>query len=141
MSLVVPLYRSKTCQTLIRGGIRQTQFFYAKNIFKSNLKSHILRKRMLFLLAIVLPCAALAGNNLALTPPMGWMSWEIFRCNLATATDNCTDPLTTACISEALYKGQADAMISGGFVEYGYNSIHMDDCWEVSNYFYCATFP
>lgn len=40
---------------------------------------------------------------------MGWMSWEIFRCNLATPTDNCTDPTTTGCISQALYQGQADA--------------------------------
>lgn len=66
----------------------------------------------------------------AATPPMGWMSWEIFRCNLATPTDNCTDPETTMCISEALYKGQADAMASRGFAAAGYASIHMDDCWE-----------
>ncbi len=34
------------------------------------------------------------------------MSWEIFRCNLATPTDDCTDKTTTNCISEALYQGQ-----------------------------------
>ena len=28
-------------------------------------------------------------NGLALTPPMGWMSWERFRCN----TDCENDPL------------------------------------------------
>lgn len=64
---------------------------------------------------------------------MGWMSWEIFRCNLATPTDNCTDSATTNCISAALYEGQADAMAAGGdssFAAAGYNSIHMDDCWE-----------
>lgn len=94
------------------------------------------------------------------------MSWEIFRCNLNTPSDNCTDPTTTNCISEALYKGQADAMVaqvrscshcrSGrpavasrgwrltaattaalhvmqGFVQAGYASIHMDDCWEEKN--------
>jgi len=81
--------------------------------------------------------AALAGasarNNLARTPPMGWMSWEIFRCNLNTPTDNCTDPTTTMCISEALYKGQADAMAAGGFAAAGYSSIHMDDCWPQMN--------
>lgn len=31
------------------------------------------------------------------------------------------------CISEALYQGQADAMVSGGFAAAGYASIHMDD--------------
>jgi len=61
------------------------------------------------------------------------MSWEIFRCNLATPTDDCTNPLTTNCISEALYKGQADAMVSQGFAAAGYASLHMDDCWEEKN--------
>jgi hypothetical protein len=95
--------------------------------------------------------AAHALNDLAKTPPMvslcinavgarvstfvcsmskGWMSWEIFRCNLDTPTDNCTDPLTTACISEALYHGVTDALVTGGFVAAGYGSVHMDDCWE-----------
>ena len=55
------------------------------------------------------------------------MSWEIFRCRLDTPTDDCTDKLTTNCISEALYQGQADAMVSGGFAAAGYASIHMDD--------------
>lgn len=55
------------------------------------------------------------------------MSWEIFRCRLATPTDDCTDKTTTNCISEALYQGQADAMVSGGFAAAGYASIHMDD--------------
>ena len=55
----------------------------------------------------------------------GWMSWEIFRCNLNTPTDDCSDPTTTMCISEALYKGQADAMAAGGFAAAGYASIHM----------------
>lgn len=60
---------------------------------------------------------------------MGWMSWQFFRCNLATPVDDCTNPLTTNCISEALYKGQTDALVSGGFLAAGYNGAHMDDCW------------
>ena len=30
-------------------------------------------------------------NNLSRTPPMGWMSWEVFRCNVDCAADphNC----------------------------------------------------
>jgi len=73
---------------------------------------------------------ATARNNLARTPPMGWMSWEIFRCNLDTPTDDCTDKTSTMCISEALYQGQADAMVAGGFAAAGYASIHMDDVRE-----------
>ena len=60
---------------------------------------------------------------------MGWMSWEIFRCNLNTPTDDCTDKQTTACISEALYQGVTDAMVAdgpgGSFAAAGYASIHM----------------
>ena len=61
---------------------------------------------------------------LSQTPPMGWMSWEIFRCN----TDCQSDPDT--CIGETLYKRQTDALISGGFLSAGYDTIHIDDCWQ-----------
>ena len=52
------------------------------------------------------------------------MSWEVFRCNIACDTD------PDNCISENMYKSQADAMVAGGFRDAGYASIHMDDCWE-----------
>jgi len=71
-------------------------------------------------------------NNLALTPPMGFMTWQLFRCNGAGAagpTDNCTDPNTTYCISDALIRGQADAMHRRGFASAGYNILSIDDCW------------
>ena len=62
-----------------------------------------------------------ARNNLARTPPMGWMSWQVFRCDV-----NCTkDP--SSCISEGLYKAQTDALADGGYVDAGYTGIHMDD--------------
>ena len=59
---------------------------------------------------------------------MGWMSWEIFRCNLATPTDDCSDKRSTACISEALYQGITDGLVSSGLAAAGYSSVHMDDC-------------
>ena len=58
---------------------------------------------------------------------MGWMSWELFRCNV----DCSEDP--TSCISEAMYKAQVDALADGGYVAAGYTGIHMDDCWENKN--------
>lgn len=41
-------------------------------------------------LALALPSVALE-NGLARTPPMGWMSWERFRCNVDCQADprNC----------------------------------------------------
>ena len=56
--------------------------------------------------------------------PRGWMSWEIFRCDI----DCKKDPEN--CIGEHMYKGQVDALKAGGFVAAGYTGIHMDDCWE-----------
>lgn len=62
-------------------------------------------------------------NGLALTPPMGFMSWERFRCD----TDCSLDP--TECISENLYMSIADSMASNGYLEAGYEFVIIDDCW------------
>ncbi|KAL4230402.1 hypothetical protein ACF0H5_010784 [Mactra antiquata] len=62
-------------------------------------------------------------NGLALTPPMGWLTWQRFRCN----TDCKKDP--DNCISENLIKRQADCMVSEGYLGVGYEYITIDDCW------------
>lgn len=62
-------------------------------------------------------------NGLALTPPMGWLSWERFRCNV----DCKNDP--DNCISERLYMKMADLMVSEGFKDAGYEFVNIDDCW------------
>lgn len=62
-------------------------------------------------------------NGLVLTPPMGWLSWERFRCNI----DCVNDPEN--CISEHLFKVQAEEMVKKGFLEAGYEYIIIDDCW------------
>lgn len=87
---------------------------------------------MLLVLTLVVVSVVESRNALLRTPPMGWMSWELFRCNLGSATDDCSDPSTTHCISEALYKGQADALVARGFLSAGYNAIHLDDCFQAS---------
>ncbi|XP_072171001.1 alpha-N-acetylgalactosaminidase-like [Diadema setosum] len=63
------------------------------------------------------------NNGLALIPPMGWLSWERFRCN----TDCIHDPEN--CISEHLYKTMADLLVSEGYRDLGYEYINIDDCW------------
>ncbi|TMW46785.1 hypothetical protein DOY81_008135, partial [Sarcophaga bullata] len=62
-------------------------------------------------------------NGLARTPPMGWLSWERFRCN----TDCDNDP--DNCISEYLFKTMADLLITEGYAAVGYEYINIDDCW------------
>ncbi|CAD5232454.1 unnamed protein product [Bursaphelenchus xylophilus] len=79
--------------------------------------------RTLFLLSF---CSALAfglENGLARTPPMGWMSWTRFYCEI----DCTTHPF--GCINEYLYKSQADRLALDGYKDVGYNIIHIDDCW------------
>ena len=57
--------------------------------------------------------AVQARNSLAATPPMGWMSWELFRCKI-----DC-DVEPDFCISEKLYKAQTDALAAGGYIAAG----------------------
>jgi len=77
----------------------------------------------------VLLVASLAGpsialeNGLARTPPMGWLSWERFRCN----TDCEGDP--DNCISENLFRTMADLVVNEGYAAVGYEYINIDDCW------------
>ncbi|CAH1268336.1 NAGA [Branchiostoma lanceolatum] len=62
-------------------------------------------------------------NGLARTPPMGWLAWERFRCNV----DCVDDPYN--CISERLFMQMADRLSEDGWKELGYNYINIDDCW------------
>ncbi|CAL1610792.1 unnamed protein product [Knipowitschia caucasica] len=62
-------------------------------------------------------------NGLALTPPMGWMAWERFRCD----TDCQEDPEN--CISEVLFRDMADRLYEDGWRELGYEYVIIDDCW------------
>ena len=55
------------------------------------------------------------SNNLALTPPMGWNSWNKFGCN----------------VSEDMIRGMADGMVKSGMKDAGYQYVVIDDCWQV----------
>src|SRR5262247_4568787 len=66
-------------------------------------------------LSLAQPSRAL-DNGLALTPPMGWNSWNKFGCN----------------VSEDLIKSMADGMVTSGMKDAGYQYVVIDDCWQVS---------
>ena len=55
------------------------------------------------------------GDTIALTPPMGWNSWNCF----ANAVD------------DGKVRSAADAMVRSGLVEHGWTYINIDDCWEI----------
>ena len=56
------------------------------------------------------------NNGVALTPPMGWSSWNLFRHK----------------INEELIKEIADAMEKSGLAACGYRYVNIDDCWQAS---------
>ncbi|XP_029446289.1 alpha-N-acetylgalactosaminidase [Rhinatrema bivittatum] len=62
-------------------------------------------------------------NGLMRVPPMGWMTWERFRCNV-----DCTNN-SKNCISERLILDIADRLVKDGWRELGYNYVNIDDCW------------
>jgi alpha-galactosidase len=53
-------------------------------------------------------------NGLAKTPPMGWNSWNKFGCN----------------VNERIVRSVADAMVSSGMKDAGYEYVVIDDCWH-----------
>ncbi len=57
---------------------------------------------------------AFAQSDVALTPPMGWNSWNLFACK----------------VSDAVVRAQADAMATKGMKDAGYTYINIDDCWQ-----------
>ncbi|KAL4230639.1 hypothetical protein ACF0H5_011016 [Mactra antiquata] len=79
--------------------------------------------RILVTLAITLHISTALDNGLTLTPPMGWLTWERFRC----ITDCKTQP--ESCISENLIKTMADRLAHDGYKDVGYEYIILDDCW------------
>ncbi|XP_033631500.1 alpha-N-acetylgalactosaminidase-like isoform X4 [Asterias rubens] len=77
--------------------------------------------------ALLMLCAVSTqalDNGLGRTPPMGWMTWERFRCN----TDCKNDPYN--CVSEKLVMQMADRMVEDGYKDAGYQYINIDDCWS-----------
>ncbi|CAC5424715.1 NAGA [Mytilus coruscus] len=77
----------------------------------------------IIILCALLPFTSGLDNGLARTPPMGWMSWERFRCNI----DCKNDPHN--CISAKLLMQMADRMAEDGYLEAGYEYLSVDDCW------------
>ena len=65
------------------------------------------------LILFSLPASSYA-QKAALTPPMGWNSWNHFACKV-TAAD---------------VRAAADAMASNGMKDAGYIYVNIDDCWQ-----------
>ncbi|KAK3593553.1 hypothetical protein CHS0354_018638 [Potamilus streckersoni] len=79
--------------------------------------------QLLILLVCTLPIIWALNNGLARTPPMGWLSWQRFRCNT-----NCEEDPDN-CISEKLYMRMAELLVKEGYQKVGYEYVNIDDCW------------
>ncbi|HEY5912247.1 MAG TPA: NPCBM/NEW2 domain-containing protein [Verrucomicrobiae bacterium] len=62
------------------------------------------------------PLKIVCGDTIALTPPMGWNSWNCFGCD----------------VNEANVRAAADAMVASGLIQHGWTYINIDDCWEAA---------
>ncbi|MBO4670495.1 MAG: endonuclease/exonuclease/phosphatase family protein [Bacteroidales bacterium] len=56
------------------------------------------------------------GDTIALTPPMGWNSWNCWGLE----------------VSQEKVQESARALISSGLADYGYSYINIDDAWQAS---------
>lgn len=59
--------------------------------------------------------AIVIGPTIALTPPLGWNSWNCF----ASAVD------------DKRVRSAADAMVASGLSRHGWSYVNIDDCWEI----------
>ncbi|VDP72209.1 unnamed protein product [Echinostoma caproni] len=64
-------------------------------------------------------------NGLALKPPMGWMTWQRYRCQI-----DCS-AYPRDCISDSLIRRNAKRLVEDGFREVGYEYVIIDDCWPM----------
>jgi len=60
------------------------------------------------------PFRIVVGDKIALTPPMGWNSWNIYATK----------------ITQDLVAANAQAMVSSGLIDHGWTYLNIDDCWQ-----------
>lgn len=55
------------------------------------------------------------GDTIALTPPMGWNSWNCWGC----------------AVDEKKIRESAEAMVKSGLIDHGWQYVNIDDCWMI----------
>jgi alpha-galactosidase len=55
------------------------------------------------------------GDTLALTPHMGWNSWYVWENH----------------VTDVIMRAAAEAMVSSGMIDHGYQYVNIDDCWAI----------
>jgi alpha-galactosidase len=75
---------------------------------------HIILYAVIALCVMLIQSLSAQQSPLAVSPPMGWNSWNRYACD----------------VSDALIRKQADAMVNSGLKAAGYQYVNVDDCWE-----------
>jgi alpha-galactosidase len=83
------------------------------HIRQAGLLAAVIVALALFTSAPAQPTARAAAGSPALTPPLGWNSWNSFGCG----------------VNETVVRQAADAMVSSGMRDAGYQYVVVDDCW------------
>lgn len=60
------------------------------------------------------PFKIVVGETIALTPPMGWNSWNIYASK----------------VTQDLVLANAKAMVSSGLIDHGWSYMNIDDVWQ-----------
>jgi len=60
------------------------------------------------------PFKIIVGETIALTPPMGWNSWNIYATK----------------VTEELLLANAKAMVTSGLINHGWSYMNIDDVWQ-----------
>jgi alpha-galactosidase len=85
----------------IRGSVKEIGEYIVKLIAKNNVG---IAERDLRIVA---------GDTIALTPPMGWNSWNCWAC----------------AVDDEKVRASAKAMVDSGLINHGWSYINIDDCW------------
>lgn len=108
--------KSKTLKAVTLSAAAAGTAALAAAIKKKKVDPAELTKKAANSVKLTLPVEEKYANGAALTPPMGWSSWNTFRNN----------------INEDLIVETAKAMKTSGLVDAGYVYLNIDDCWQSS---------
>ena len=89
---------------------------FAPNILPDKNEAEDMAKNAINSVKLTFPTDEKYSNGTALTPPMGWSSWNTFRNR----------------IDEKLILETAEAMKASGLADAGYQYVNLDDCWQSS---------
>ncbi len=89
---------------------------FVPNVLPDKIDPADLAKKAANSVKLTFPVDSKYDNGAALTPPMGWSSWNTFRNK----------------IDECLILETAKAMRDSGLADAGYQYVNLDDCWQSS---------